>query len=192
MRSFYSRLLLLILILGLSATVISTAPAEPRYVGSMKCRICHLQEYKSWQQTKMAQAYELLKPGRAAEAKKKAKLDPAKDYTRDASCLACHTTGKGQPGGFRDVATTPDLAGIGCEACHGPGSDYLKPDRMSLQNKEYKRAEVLAAGLVIPDRQVCTACHNAKSPFVQQGTNFDFEKMKNEGTHQHSPLKYKH
>ena len=170
----------------------SVATAKPSYVGSSKCRICHLPQYKSWQQTKMAQAYELLKPGKAAEAKQKAKLDSNKDYTRDPVCLACHTTGYGQPSGFRDIATTPDLAGVGCEACHGPGADYLKPNRMSLQNKEYKRAEVLAAGLVIPDKQTCAACHNAKSPFVQPGASFDFEKRKSQGTHEHSPLKFKH
>ena len=166
--------------------------ASPTYVGSSRCRVCHLPQYKSWEQTKMARAYELLKPGKSADAKKKAKLDPNKDYTQDSACLVCHTTGYGQASGFRSLAATPDLAGIGCEACHGPGSEYLKPNQMSLQNKEYKRADVSAAGLVIPNQQTCILCHNPKSPFVKPGAPFDFEKMKSEGTHQHSPLKFKH
>lgn len=192
MQSPYLLSLMPVLILGLSATMISAAAAPPGYAGNSKCRVCHLPQYKSWQQTKMARAYELLKPGKAAVEKKKAKLDPQKDYTQDSSCLACHTTGYGQPGGFRDITTTPDLGGVGCEACHGPGSDYLRPTHMSLQNKEYKRAELIAAGLVIPDKQTCTVCHNEKSPFVQTTAHFDFAKMKSQGTHEHSPLKYKH
>ena len=191
MANTWSRCFLLVLCLSLGAVAWTNA-ATPSYVGTSKCRICHLPQYKSWQQTKMAQAFELLKPGNAADVKKKAKLDPNKDYTTDSGCLTCHTTGYGKPGGFRDIVATPDLAGIGCEMCHGPGSEYLKPNLMSLQNKEYKRADVLAAGLVIPDKQTCTVCHNAKSPFAQQATNFDFEQRKNQGTHQHSPLKFQH
>ena len=170
----------------------ATVFADGSYVGSSKCRACHLQQFKSWQQTKMAQAYEQLKAGKSADAKKKAKLDPAKDYTREAECLACHTTGHGRPGGFRDIQTTPDLAGVGCEACHGPGAEYLKPNRMTLQNREYKRAELLAVGMVIPQKETCVGCHNPKSPFVQPGKEFVFEKMKRQGTHEHSPLKYPH
>jgi len=186
-KIFVSALYLCFVVSASSAT-----PAKPTYVGTSKCRVCHLPQYKSWQETKMSHAFELLKPGQSVDAKKKAKLDPAKDYTLDPTCVACHTTGYGQPGGFRDIASTPDLAGVGCESCHGPGSEYLKSNRMSIQNKEYKRAEVVAAGLVIPDKQTCAACHNAKSPFVQPGAIFDFEKRKSQGTHQHNPLQYAH
>ena len=49
--------------------------------------MCHLKEWKSWSQTKMAQAFEQLKPGERTEAKKTAGLDPDKDYTQDETCL---------------------------------------------------------------------------------------------------------
>lgn len=138
----------------------------------------------------MAKAFELLKPGVAVEAKKAAKLDPNKDYTADANCVGCHVTGYGQNGGFVNVASTPDLAGVGCEACHGPGGTYIKKEHMSLQNKEYKKADIVAVGLVGEiKKEQCTLCHNEKSPFFKA---FDFEARKKEGTHEKVPLKYAH
>jgi len=38
-------------------------------------------------------AFAVLNPGVKAEEKKKAGLDPQKDYTTDLSCVQCHTTG---------------------------------------------------------------------------------------------------
>lgn len=175
---------ILVVFLGLSAGV-----AVAQYVGVGKCRPCHLPQTKSWETTRMAKAFELLKPGVAADAKRTHKLDPNKDYTGDPNCLACHTTGYGKPGGFVSVEKTPTLAGVQCEVCHGAGAGYLKPNLMSLQNKEYKRADLVAAGMVIPSVQVCQTCHNEKSPFYQP---FDYEARKQQGTHVHQPLKYPH
>lgn len=165
------------------------APVQSQYVGASRCRVCHLPQAKSWEATKMAKAFELLKPGAAAEAKKAHKLDPAKDYTNDATCLACHTTGYGQPGGFVSLEKTPNLVGIQCEACHGAGQEYLKPGKMTLQNKEYKRADLVAAGMMVPSEATCKKCHNEKSPFYQP---FDYEARKKQGTHEHPPLKFAH
>ena len=167
--------------------------AENSYVGSKKCKVCHLKEWNSWSGTKMAKAFDKLKPGESADAKKTAGLDPNKDYTRDATCLPCHTTGYGQPGGFADLEKTPDLAGVGCEMCHGPGGTYTQSQYMSLSNKEYKRAALATVGLVasITESQ-CSVCHNKKSPFVGDNYVFDFAKRKEQGTHEKFPLKYQH
>ena len=166
---------------------------DPAYVGSKKCKMCHLKEYKSWSATAMATSFDNLKPGERAEAKKAAGLDPDKDYTTDATCLACHTTGPGQPGGFVDIATTPELAGVGCEVCHGPGGSYLADGYMTLKNKEYKKADLVAVGMVeTVDEARCVGCHNADSPFVAEGFVFDFAAQKDEGTHEKYPLKYSH
>ncbi len=158
------------------------------FVGAKRCRVCHMAQTKSWQETKMAKAFELLKPGVAAEAKQSHDLDPNKDYTTDAACIGCHSTGYVE-GGFESIAATPDLAGVTCEACHGAGGGYLKPNLMSLSNKEYKRADLLAAGLVVPTAETCQRCHNEKSPFYE---GFDFEQRKAAGTHEHLPLKFEH
>jgi hypothetical protein len=167
--------------------------AEPSYVGAKKCKMCHLKQYKSWEETLMARSFEVLKPGARADEKTKAGLDPAADYTADPECLPCHTTGYGKPGGFESVETTPNLLGIQCESCHGPGSEYLAEDKMSLKNKEYKLDELTAAGLVIPNADTCTSsCHNEKSPFAGPEYVFDFGERKEEGTHEHVALKYEH
>ena len=163
------------------------------YVGSKKCKMCHLKEWKSWSQTKMAQAFEQLKPGERTEAKQTAGLDPDKDYTQDETCLPCHTTGYGKKGGFVDITSTPNLAGIGCEMCHGSGGTYTKSQYMSLKNKEYKKADLVAVGMVgeVSEKH-CLGCHNTDSPFVGDDYVFDFEANKDKGTHEKFPLKYTH
>jgi mono/diheme cytochrome c family protein len=172
------------------------APAEAtefEYIGSKNCKKCHLKQYKSWEATKMATAFEVLKPGERSEQKAAAGLDPAADYSIYEICVKCHVTGYGKPGGFVDIETTPELANVGCETCHGPGGSYTTDKLMSLKNKEYKRADLVAAGMVesVGDGQ-CTGCHNSESPFVEEGYVFDFEANKDTGTHEHFPLKYNH
>ncbi len=179
------------LLAGLPAAV--AGDTEHSFVGTKKCKKCHLKEYKSWAETNMAKTFEVLKPEVRAEAKVKAGLDPAKDYTTDETCLPCHTTGYGKPGGFVDVETTPELLGVSCENCHGAGSTYIQDELMSLKNKAYKLEEVVAAGMVEKvSAERCTPCHNADSPFVGDDFVFDFEGRKDEGTHKSYPLKYEH
>lgn len=164
------------------------------YIGTKKCKKCHIKQYKGWTKTKMANAYDLLKPGVRADRKKLAGLDPEKDYTTDAECLPCHTTGYGKKGGFTSVEESPQLLGVSCEMCHGAGSEYIKTQYMSNKNKSYKRAEVVKVGLVSPvTGETCTSlCHNEKSPFFKLAEPFVFEKRKDQGTHDHFPLKYEH
>jgi hypothetical protein len=183
--------LMLIAICGITRGQDNTAKGEYSYIGTKKCKVCHLKQYKSWAETKMANAFDLLKPGERAEAKTKAGLDPKKDYTRDPECLPCHTTGYGKPGGFVSLEKTPELAGVGCEVCHGAGSEFTLKQFMSNDNKNYQRKELVQVGLINPPTaKTCTElCHNEKSPFFKP---FDFEKRKKEGTHEHFPLKYKH
>lgn len=185
--------LALIAIIGSGGTTSIVSAGEHDYIGSKKCKMCHIKQYKSWAETKMAKAYDLLLPGARAEARIAAGLDPDKDYTTDPECLACHTTGYGEKGGFTDLASTPELAGVGCEMCHGAGGTYTQKELMSLKNKEYKKSEIVAAGMfesITADQ--CVTCHNAKSPFVGEDFVFDFETNKSEGSHDNHPLKYEH
>lgn len=185
-------LLSLIALLVLVGAPLSSAE-EHAYVGTKNCKKCHLKEYKSWAETAMAKTFDVLKAGERAEAKEKAGLDPTKDYTTDPECVRCHVTGYGKTGGFVDIETTPELAGVSCEMCHGPGGTYTQDEYMSLKNREYKRSEVVAVGMVEkvgPDQ--CTGCHNSESPFVSDDFVFDFEANKDKGTHESFPLKYNH
>ena len=166
---------------------------EHAYIGSHKCKKCHVKQYNSWSETKMANAFEVLKAGVNAEEKKKAGLDPDKDWTTDKECIQCHVTGYGKPGGFVDIEQTPDLAGVGCEMCHGPGGTYVQDQYMSTKNKEYKKADLVPLGMVdTVSKKECDVCHNTKSPFVGDDYVFDFKEKKAQGTHEHIPLKYQH
>jgi hypothetical protein len=45
-----------------------------------------------------------------------------KDST--AGCVGCHVLGFNQPGGYKDQASSKNLAGVQCESCHGMGSTH--------------------------------------------------------------------
>jgi len=130
-----------IIVVGTALLVVGifAGPSEnATYVGSPKCKKCHIKLYKSWQATAHAKNFEVLKMmGREA----------------DAECVGCHTTGYGKEGGFVDLATTPKLVGAGCESCHGPGSEHLAG---SLKDKEQKRATINK----LPEG-ACLNCHKS-------------------------------
>ncbi len=188
--------------LAISASAVAMVPgtsrAEPAYVGAKKCKKCHIKQYKSWEETKMAHAFELLKPGERADAKRKAGLDPDKDYSTDEKCLGCHVTGYGRPGGYGSGAAedmsaedvNERMAGVGCEMCHGPGGDFLRDDQHSTKNKHFKSADLAKYGFINkPQKEQCQHCHNEKSPFFKE---FNFEERKAQGTHEHFELRYEH
>ena len=168
------------------------------YVGSKTCKKCHLAVHKSWAKTKMGQALETLKPGNAKEIKEKFSLDPNKDYSRDEKCLKCHVTGYGKSGGYvipdpndkKAVRKAKKLAGVGCESCHGPGSEYNKLHTEIMKSKrKYKIEEMYAAGMQKIGKETCAVCHNEEGPTVQPGDSFDYDKKKGEDIHEHKPLK---
>jgi predicted CXXCH cytochrome family protein len=84
-------------------------PSPALYVGYQSCVDCHAEEAGLWVHTIHATAYDEL-------------LD-----TSEADlpiCLPCHTVGYGKPSGFVDIESTPQLANVQCECCHGPGSNH--------------------------------------------------------------------
>ena len=52
--------------------------------------------------------------------------------------------------------------GVGCEACHGPGSLYKS--RKIMKDKEAS----MKVGLIIPDEKTCIKCHNEESPTFKE------------------------
>jgi predicted CXXCH cytochrome family protein len=79
------------------------------YVGSEKCAPCHSEIKDGWQKTRHAKAIESLKKSGQEKL-------PA--------CVKCHVTGYERDGGFIDLELTPEMAGVQCEVCHGPGSAH--------------------------------------------------------------------
>jgi hypothetical protein len=179
-----------------------TAPSagdKAQYVGDKACQKCHFQQHKSWKKTGMAKAMKTLAPTTAADDKalfdKKtaAKLDPAKDYTTDATCLKCHTTGYGEAGGYPADPKKDDAAAklatltgsVSCEACHGPGSLYVKyKEPIVTKNNEEKKEttftweELSKVGLTKPDANACAKCHNKDNPTNATAGEFKFEEAK--------------
>lgn len=84
-------------------------PKDQTYVGAKSCGGCHFEQYMIWKKCKHAVTLDTL---------------PEK-YKTDPKCLACHTTGYGTASGYKD-SSTPALAGVTCESCHGPGSEHDK------------------------------------------------------------------
>ncbi len=153
------------------------------YTGSEACGKCHMKVYKVWKKSKLARAMEVLGPRNSIKVKMKMGLDPYKDYTRDAECVKCHTTGfelKGDSYTFSEY-------GIGCEACHGPGTKYSR--LMKIQGRNYKREKLEKVGLITDFTDNCKKCHNVHSPVI--GPDYIFnEKEKYQGIHGIIKLKY--
>ena len=181
----------------IAATVMGGDEVEVEYVSSKKCKMCHKKEFDSWAETTHATSFDILKPGERSEAKAKHELDAAKDYTGDKSCLACHVVGYGKTGGYHLVnwdKTTEQLikkAGhVGCESCHGPGSEYVKLHKVIKKEKRtYKWSEMEEAGMTKITEKTCTVCHNDTSPTFDESKKFDFEAMKEKGSHERQELK---
>ncbi len=124
-----------------------SVPLDFSFVTSKKCMMCHKgakkgEVFEKWEKGPHAKAFENL---------------IAKGEDKNPICLACHTTGY-DGSVFKEE-------GVGCEACHGPGSDYKKMSVM--KNKE----EAIELGLIVPSEAVCKKCHNEKSPAFK-GFNF--------------------
>ncbi len=87
---------------------LESTPGEwNRYVGAAACARCHAQAHATWEKTGHAKAREGLE------------IDHQVD---NPDCLRCHVTSFGMPGGFPHEP--PDLSGVQCEACHGPGGGH--------------------------------------------------------------------
>jgi hypothetical protein len=110
------------------------AQESPYYIGNRKCRLCHFEYFKEWEKDPHANAFTRL--GRM-------KNNPY--------CLKCHTTGYRELQGFVSEKITPELRGVQCEACHGPGSRHK-------DNPHDKGA--LPIGRKIDYEGVCIKCHD--------------------------------
>lgn len=163
--------------LGLAALVILAAAvagaeekAPHKYIGAAKCGMCHKTEAKGnqlgqWEKSAHAKAFATLASEKALAIAKEKKLDKAPQESD--ACLKCHVTGHGKPAAHFEASFKKE-EGVGCESCHGPGSDYKTLNVMK------DREAAVAAGLVIPNEKTCTECHNAESPTFK---SFDFKTM---------------
>ena len=111
-------------------------PHTPGYASSGGCVNCHTDEFARWTLTEHAQAWLSL---------------VSRGETQNPECVACHTTGFGQPGGLGELTATGirKFKGVQCEMCHGPLAGHP--------------AQAAKDSAVSPSR--CIGCHDeANSP----------------------------
>ncbi len=134
----------------------------PYYVGAQVCGTCHQgremgHQFELWLTSKHARAYAVLsKP----EAKEIVRLSGITQEPHDAPiCLGCHATAAEAEKWEKDPTFFAG-DGVQCEKCHGPGSEYMDAKVMA------DRTAAMKAGLRMPARQDCMACHNVKGSHV--------------------------
>lgn len=149
------------------------------YVGVKVCKECHGSDtignqYKIWSLSPHSKAFDLLKGDKAVLIAKKMNItSPEKNY----ECLKCHTTGKG-----RSEATSSE--GVGCEACHGPGSAYnTASNHVDYSSREngYKRAQkygmypILGIESLKRRERLCLSCHRKDRPCFPENKVNNYE-----------------
>ncbi len=164
MKQVYLSITLLLTGMFLFANMLSAQTDAPKYVGSAKCKICHMgakkgDQYAKWQASQHSKAFATLATERAKEVAKKAGVEG--NPQESAKCLKCHVTGFDAPASAK-AATFAQTEGVGCEACHGAGSAYQSMKVMKALRAGTQEAK--AVGFLKGDEATCKKCHNPESP----------------------------
>jgi len=147
---------------GAMLATLHGAPKEPVYVGSRACAACHAgkgmgNQYGLWLHSRHSRAFAALA---RPESKQIVAISGLRQAPQEAAiCLGCHATAYNAEAWEKDDGfRTED--GVQCEACHGPGSEYMSEAVM--RNPQ----EAMKAGLRMPDEQFCMGCHIEKGSHV--------------------------
>ena len=159
-----------VLVLGFAPTAQNAVAGDHQLVGAPKCKMCHGakigDQWTSWTESTHAKAFETL----ASEQSKKIAAEKGLgDPQKEAECLKCHATAAflGSEVVIDEAGKYDHSEGVGCEACHGPGSDYKKV------MKDHEAAVI--AGLATDlGEEHCKKCHNETSPTFKA---FDYAKQ---------------
>ena len=85
-------------------------PDDLEYTGSKSCKSCHENEYEAWSSNPHAKAFSTLEQVNS-------QYDP--------ECVVCHGVGMDYESGFISQQETGHSINVGCENCHGPGSEHI-------------------------------------------------------------------
>jgi len=96
-------LLAAVFVVGSIGMARAESQADAEFLGVAKCKMCHMKQFKTWENSKHAKTFEALQG----------------DEVKNPDCLKCRTTGLKADGTFVDKGTS-------CEACHGAGSLHMK------------------------------------------------------------------
>jgi YVTN family beta-propeller protein len=139
----------------------------PKFVGVEACAECHDRpsmgyQFSRWRMTAHARAYGVL--ATAAASAIAAKEGIAAEPQSSHACLKCHATAFSLVPGA-SLPTFSPTEGVGCERCHGAGSEYA-PQAIMLD-----KPAAGAAGLKAVTKNLCLECHDKG-----HGKPFDVDK----------------
>jgi hypothetical protein len=120
---------------------VDRTPGKP-FAGSEKCGSCHRSAEKVWRASGHAHALLTLERD---------------GHGRDPECVVCHVVGLTKTTGFQSRSSTPRLANVGCESCHGAGAAHA--------------ASPWKVRLPKVGRPACLPCHT-----LGNSPNFDFSR----------------
>ncbi len=143
------------------------------FVGSKACQECHDHAFKIWAESAHAKATNTLED---------LKHPSGRQY--DPECMKCHTTGFEHPGGYHYpianlAAWKPGppanvnpvqleqhntlMRGVGCESCHGPGSEHVnKPANKMIRDAMNPFRKLPQEKMVLLNR-FCIQCHDSEN-----------------------------
>jgi hypothetical protein len=138
-----------------------------KYVGVSKCKTCHKSaakgnQFGKWLESGHAKAFEELASEESIKIGKEMGIENPQTA---GECLKCHVTGYDAAAELK-ADSFDQTEGVGCEACHGAGSEYKSMKIM----KDHDAA--VAAGLMVPTEETCVTCHNEESPTYKE---FNYE-----------------
>ena len=129
---------------GTTGKAMSQFDAGAHYAGNKSCNLCHADMADAWAASRHADAMDSL---------------IRKSRQNDPECLSCHVTGMKprSSAGYVHMSDDHPMAGVQCEACHGPGADHSQnPGKFTMQ---------------AVTENTCTRCHTEfRDP------NFDFNR----------------
>lgn len=124
---------------------VAAAYPEGRWVGVHACGSCHPSQTTQWATTRHGHSMRTL-----AESERQ----------RFDGCVECHAAAF-MAGGYSYGTETLGLDSVGCEVCHGPGSDHAaQPSRRNIQRT--------------PEREVCMSCHTEEHSRMRHGNFNDY------------------
>ena len=127
--------------------VIPVEEGEPFFIGTNECATCHVEAHQFWTETSHASAVATLE-------------NRHKQF--DQNCIGCHVVGWEQPGGsvlgkieydaeLNGHSFRKDLNNVGCESCHGAGSNH----RLNPLNEHGNPQHIER----FPTEESCAQCH---------------------------------
>lgn len=114
------------------------------YLGPNRCAPCHPDQTASWRNSRHAKSYQTL---------------ARKNQQFNLACLPCHVTGIEASNPQQALTLPGQLQVVGCEACHGTGSEHVK--------KQGRRPMPAP----IPTAETCLRCHTP-----DHSDDFDYQR----------------